>query len=136
MNLPNPIQKSGPGKLQEVQATLNQLIDYVRSLRPMPSQTVRPNHTAVGITYEAQPNTVQQTSTDTPAIVASQLGVVYRGEFSIALPYYAQDLVTVTGGSNGGTWIATEDIAPNMGEPGLSAGWVKVGEALNESFWQ
>lgn len=57
MNIPPPLPENGPLQLQELQRAFNELRRYCESLTPRNSPTVRANHTSIGTSYDAAPQT-------------------------------------------------------------------------------
>jgi hypothetical protein len=63
IDTPNMREPVGPAQIQQILADIEWLKDMVRSQRPMPSPTVRPNVTASGTTWEASAPAQQQETT-------------------------------------------------------------------------
>jgi hypothetical protein len=71
-------------------------------------------------------------------ITASPLHLVPRGEWHSSLNYSAFDMVTVFGGTNAGSYYATEPAPAGSPEPGTGGAtmWVKFAGDFNTSLWR
>lgn len=71
-------------------------------------------------------------------VVASPLHLAPRGEWHSSLDYNAFDMVVIVGGTNAGTYYATEPAPVGTPEPGTggATAWVKFGGDFNTSSWR
>jgi hypothetical protein len=108
MRLPNRLNGDSP-----VANSVNQIIDYLRSLTPRNSATSRVTHTHNGVIHEPI----------IPPIKAG--GGQFRGEYSATVSYSPQQTVVISTGSNAGTYIC---VAASTGNNPWAGGgyWVQI----------
>ena len=64
MNLPQKINESGP--MSKEKRTVNEIIDYLRTLTPIQTPTTAVEHTARGVAHHVKPSTTTTSDTTAP----------------------------------------------------------------------
>jgi hypothetical protein len=135
MRPPQKLHPKGPQMLKELYDGYNALVDYVVSLTPKPSNTVKPSQQSTGTTYHLGTLPGAATEEDT---FPWPLGLVPRGEWSDEVDYAVNDLVLVYGGQNQGAYYAIALAPAGSTEPGTvgNTAWVKISDAVKPSVFE
>lgn len=117
-------------KLQRIVDTINELIDFAISLRPMGSLNTFTSHTGLGVRRQGAAEEIE-----------GPQRVQFRGEFAKGFAYSNGDLVRVSAGPEAATYIAIKDVPANPNNdptylPWTGFGyWVLLARLTDQSQW-
>jgi hypothetical protein len=116
MHLPDRLSADSP-----LATTVNQIIDYLRSLTPRNSATASVSHTPDGVFISAAP----------PKGGGTSVGHI-RGEYISSGVYLTDDIVVVASGANAGTYACVQDNPGSANPPWAGGGfWIKLSGNFN-----
>jgi hypothetical protein len=92
---------------------INQIIDYLASITPKDSETVRVKHGPFGVVYEANPGSGG----------SGTFKFNITGEYDPARLYKLLDCAIISTGPNAGTYVYISNVASSGQAPYVGGGW-------------